>query len=186
MLRLLDHLSTFILPHQCVLCRAFADSTCLCASCWSGLEPISDPKCVQYGRPLQHDLPQGKCGQCWLMPPVIERTRARCLYNDISRAIILKFKHGNSLALTPVLAAMLGRLYDELAPPGSLVILVPLHRWRYLHRRYNQLAELARCLTSTHGCGLFVPNLLQRHKATTSQAGLNHAQRKQIWPVHST
>jgi predicted amidophosphoribosyltransferase len=30
-----------------------------------------------------------------------------------------------------------------------------------------------------HGCGLFAPNLLQRQKATTSQAGLNHAQRKQ-------
>lgn len=179
MLRLLDHLSTFILPHQCVLCRAFADSTGRCASCWSGLEPISDPKCVQCGRPLQHDLPQGKCGQCWLMPPVIERTRAWCLYNDTSRAIILKFNHGNGLALTPVLAAMLGRLYDELAAPGSLVIPVPLHRWRYLHRRYNQSAELARRLTSTHGCGLFAPNLLQRQKATTSQAGLNHAQRKQ-------
>ena len=74
---------------------------------------------------------------------------------------------------------MLGRHYDKRAAPGSLVISVPLHRWRYLHRRYNQSAELARGLTSTHGCGLFAPDLLQQHKATTSQAGLNHAQRKQ-------
>lgn len=160
MLRLLDHLSRFLLPHQCVLCRAFADSTGLCASYWSGLEPISDPRCVQYGRPLRHNLPQGKCGQRWLTPPVIKRTRAWCLYNDISRAIILKFKHGNGLALTPYLAAMLGKLYDKLAAPGSLVIPVPLHRWRYLHRRYNQSAELTRRLTSTPGCGLFGPNLL--------------------------
>ena len=62
---------------------------------------------------------------------------------------------------------------------GSLVIPVPLHHWRYLHRRYNQSAELAHCLTSTHSYGLFAPNLPQRHKATTSQAGLNHAERKQ-------
>ena len=62
------------------------------------------------------------------MPPVIERTRAWCLYSDNSRAIILKFKNGNGLALTPVLAAMVGRLYDEPAAPGSLVIPVPLHR----------------------------------------------------------
>ena len=107
--------------------------SCACASCWSGLEPISDPKCVKYGRLLQHDPPQGKCGQWWLMSPVIERTRAWCLYNDTSQAIILKFKHGNGLALTPVLAAMLGRLYDELGAPGSLVIPVPLHWWQYLH-----------------------------------------------------
>ena len=179
MRHLIDHLSTFILPHQCVLCRSFADSTNLCASCWSGLEPISDPKCGQCGRPLQHDLPQGKCGHCWLLPPSIERTRAWCLYNDTSRAIVLKFKHGNGLALTPVLASMLGRLYEELVTADSLVIPVPLHRWRHLHRRYNQSAELARRLTSTHNCGLFAPNLLHRHKATTSQAGLNQAQRKQ-------
>ena len=62
------------------------------------------------------------------MQPIIERTRAWCLYNDTSRAIILKFKHGNSLALTPVLAAILSRLYDELAVHGSLVIPVPLDR----------------------------------------------------------
>ena len=112
------------------------------------------------------------------MPPVIEGTRAWCLCNDTSRAIVLKFKHGKSLALTPVLAAMLGRLYDALAAPGSLVIPVPLHWWRYLYRRYNQSAEFARRLTSTHGCGLFAPNLLQRHKATNGQACLNHAQHK--------
>mgnify|MGYP007000195079 CR=1 len=73
-----------------------------------------------------------------------------CLYNDTSRAIILKFKHGNGLALTPLPVAMLGRLYGELAAPGSLVIPVTLHRWRYLHRRYNQSTELARRGTSTH------------------------------------
>ena len=81
------------------------------------------------------------------MPPVIGETRAWCLYNDTSQAIILKFKHGSGLALTPVLAAMLGGLYDELAAPGSLVIPVRLHRWRYLYRRYNQSAEFARRLT---------------------------------------
>lgn len=71
------------------------------------------------------------------MPPVIERTRAQCLYNDTSRAIILKFKHDKGVALTPVLAAMLDRIYDELAALGSLVIPVPLHLWRYLRQRYN-------------------------------------------------
>ena len=78
------------------------------------------------------------------------------VHNDTSRAIILKFKHGNGLALTPVLAAMLGRLYDKLAAPGSLVIPVPLHRWRYPHRRHNQSAELTRRLTSTHPVAVYL------------------------------
>ena len=34
------YLAGLILPHQCVLCRRFADSTGLCAACWSGLAPI--------------------------------------------------------------------------------------------------------------------------------------------------
>ena len=139
MRHLIDHLSTFILPHQCVSRRSFADSTSLCASCWSRLEPTSGPKCGQCGRPLKHDLPKGKCGQCWLMPPTIVRTRAWCRYNDNSPAIILKFKHGNGLALTPVLASMLDGLYEELVTADSLVIPVPL-QLRYFHLRYNQPA----------------------------------------------
>ena len=59
--------------------------------------------------------------------------------------------------------------------PGSLVIPIPLHRRRYLLRRYNQSAELARWLAAS---GAIAPNMLQRHHYSKSQAGLSRLQRK--------
>jgi ComF family protein len=96
----------------------------------------------------------------------------------MSRALILKFKHGDGLMLTPVFASALSRLYSTLATPDSLVIPIPLYRWRYVFRRYNQAAELARRLACTHQDGIYAPDILHRKKATSSQAGLNRLQRR--------
>ena len=63
------HLAGLVLPHQCVLCRSFAESTGLCAGCWRGLAPIGAPICEQCGMPLGHTLAQPACAACWLDPP---------------------------------------------------------------------------------------------------------------------
>jgi len=105
--------------------------------------------------------------------------RAWCLYNDTSRDLILKFKHGGGLFLTPFFAALMAGLCRELLAPESLIVPVPLHRWRYLKRRYNQSAELARALAARHDPQQFAPDILYRCKRTPSQAGLNRRQRQQ-------
>lgn len=151
-------LANAVLPHQCLLCRQFAETAGLCGTCWTGLKPISAPMCDICGRPLPHQLPQGRCGHCWLRPPPLERMRAWCLYNDTSRDLILKFKHGGGLFLTPFFAAMMTGLCRELLTPDTLIIPVPLHRWRYLKRRYNQSAELARALAGRHDPQQFAPD----------------------------
>ena len=99
-----------------------------------------------------------------------------CLhYNDISRKLILAFKHGDGLQLTPFLASLMAR--DFLMMTGeedSLVVPVPLHRKRYFRRRYNQSAELARRLCHITARGRLATDLLVRHRATASQGGLSH------------
>jgi len=175
---LLNGLANVILPPQCMICRELSLETGLCPKCWAKLEPIAEPCCTQCGRALPYSLPQGKCGQCWLEPPPITHLRAWCHYNDVSRAAILKFKHGDGLILTPFFAAVLARLYAKLVEPESLVVPVPLHWRRYLRRRYNQAGELARHLVANHKEGLFCPNVLRRRKPTKSQAGLNRLQRR--------
>jgi predicted amidophosphoribosyltransferase len=42
-----------------------------------------------------------------------------------------------------VLGRFVTRHFTAMNDPGSLVIQIPLHRRRYLLRRYNQSAELA-------------------------------------------
>ena len=172
------HLAGLVLPHRCVLCRSFAESTGLCAGCWRGLAPIGAPICEQCGLPLGHTLAQPVCAACWLNPPPLAAIRAGLHYNDISRKLILAFKHGDGLQLTPFLAALLARDFARLASaPDCLVIPVPLHRRRYFHRRYNQSAELARRLCRITSAGRLATGILIRHRATASQGGLSRRQR---------
>ena len=84
--------------------------------------------------------------QCWRTPPPLAAIRAGFVYNAFSRALILRFKHADGLYLTPVLAQFLARHFAALHQPGNLVVPIPLHRHRYLARRYTQSAQLARWL----------------------------------------
>ena len=102
-----------------------------------------------------------------------------CLhYNDISRKLILAFKHGDGLQLTPFLASLMARDFLMMAgEEDSLVVPVPLYRKHYFRRRYNQSAELARRLCHITARGRLATDLLVRHRATTSQGGLSRGQR---------
>ena len=124
-------LATLLLPHQCVLCRQFADTTGLCATCWDGLTPIAAPLCARCGLPLGHTLADPLCAGCWTKPPPLAAIRACFHYADSARELILHYKHGDGLQLTPLLARLGARLFIELGSPETLVIPVPLHRRRY-------------------------------------------------------
>ena len=63
------YLAGLVLPHQCVLCMCFADSTGLCAACWSGLAPIGVLVCERCSLPLGHALAEPICAACWMDPP---------------------------------------------------------------------------------------------------------------------
>lgn len=176
--RLIQHGVDLILPHHCVLCRGRTTATGLCADCWTGLAPITDPLCQQCGRPLPHATPRMICGACIRAPQPLNRLRSLVHYNETSRALILKLKHGDGLFLAPFLARLLIPLQHTVADPKQLIIPVPLHRRRYFRRRFNQSAEIARALSKEAGQGLFFPNGLIRTKPTISQGRLNRADRK--------
>ena len=171
-------LANLILPHQCVVCRCFAESTGLCASCWQELSPIAAPVCRRCGLPLGHTLSDPVCATCFTDPPPLAAIRAALHYNDSSRKLLLAFKHGDALQLTPFLSALVARDFAALCTAGTLVVPVPLHSRRYLKRRYNQSAELARQLCRVTGVGQFTPAVLARRRATISQGGLSRTQRR--------
>jgi hypothetical protein len=47
---------------------------------------------------------------------------------------------------TPLFARFLKAPFTALAKPDHLIVPIPLHAKRYLHRRFNQSAELAHLL----------------------------------------
>ena len=166
------------LPQACPICQCFLHSTGLCAKCWQGLVSITKPFCLDCGRPLIYALPETVCASCVIKPFTAQPIRAGFCYDDISKALILPFKHGDRLDIAPIMAQMLLPHFIELSGSVDLVIPVPLHARRYVMRRYNQSAELARWLCAfTQQKQKFAPNLLARTKATSSMAGLTKAQR---------
>ena len=59
----------------------------------------------------------------------------------------------------------------------SLVVPVPLTWQRYIRRRFNQSAELARRLCRITARGSLATDILVRHRATARKGGLSRRQR---------
>ena len=101
MYAVLGRLSALLLPHQCVSCRLFAETTGLCTACWTRLSPVTAPFCQHCGLPLAEQLVDGICASCWATPPEMACIRAALRYDDAARDLILKLKHGDGLQLVP-------------------------------------------------------------------------------------
>ena len=102
-------------------------------------------------------------------PPPLAMIRACLHYDDVSRKMILAFKHGDGLQLTPFLTSLMARDFAMMTDgEDSLVVPVPLHRQRYFRRRYNQSAELARRLCRITARGSLATDILVSHRASAS------------------
>ncbi len=141
------------------------------ADAWSRIAFLEAPVCDGCGSPYDYDPGPGvRCAACMTRPRAFARARAACLYDEHSRDLILKLKHADRTDLAPVLARWLLRSARELVDEADLIVPVPLHRWRLLSRRYNQVAEMARPLGALAGVPV-LPDALSRVRRTESQGG---------------
>jgi ComF family protein len=119
--------------------------------------------------------------------PPFARAVAYGLYRDRMREAIHALKYGRMRPAARNLGGMLAHAIAQLAadaPAEMLVVPVPQHRTRNRTRGFNQARALAvhavNSLRKSHpGWKLtLAPNLLLRHRATESQAGLTVRQRR--------
>lgn len=167
-----------LLPPLCLSCREPVDRQgALCADCWKRIDFLGPPQCACCGLPFSFAMAeQSLCAGCLAAPPPYRRLRAATRYGDIGRKLILGYKHGDQLHMTPALAGWLDRAGGELLAEAELIVPVPLHRWRLLGRRYNQAALLALALGKRHGVPVAVDGLIRRRR-TRPQGGLRRRQR---------
>ena len=104
------------------------------------------------------------------------------LYDDASRPLTLTFKHADRTRYAVAFSYWLARAVAEFLPQVDILVPVPLHPWRLLHRRYNQLLLLARGLSRITGCPV-TPDMLVRRRNTVSQGHLSRRARERN--VHS-
>jgi ComF family protein len=173
----------FLLPPRCLGCGQIVDGADrLCADCWRGLVLLGPPLCRLCGYPLPQavaDMPI--CGACAIEPPVFDRARAALRYDEGARGLILRFKHADRTDIAKTFGQLLEQAGRDLLADSDIIAPVPLHRWRFLQRGYNQAALLAYALPdrgrSREPVRRIIPDLLHRVQATASQQGLSGAQR---------
>lgn len=150
-----------------------AASPGLTPDAWSKVVFLEDPVCDGCGAAFEMDsgaFAEPRCAACIARPYAFQRARAACVYDEASRGLILKFKHGDHQPYAPLFARWLSRSAARLLEDADAVAPVPLHRLRLLSRRFNQAAEVARPLA--RGAGLdYLPDALVRQTHTSSQGG---------------
>lgn len=139
---------------------------------------ISDPICACCGLPLEFAVDKHTlCGECLREHPPYSRARSAFVYNEHSRALIMKLKYQDDTYLAPIFGQWLKSAGAELLPASDLIIPVPLHYWRMVTRRYNQSLLLANALAKRCDIPLLADGL-NRIRRTPQQTGLTRIQRQ--------
>jgi ComF family protein len=162
-----------VYPPRCPSCgEAIAAQDGLCTACWAELAIPGEPACALCQRPFASAaVAEGAvCAPCLAEPPRHDGIAAATLYNDASRRLVLKFKHGKRIALAPMLARLIAARLP-LLEGDWLVVPVPLHPWRLWRRGFNQSALLASEIARLRGLPLVVDGLVRR-KRTPVLGGL--------------
>ncbi len=169
----------FLLPPRCPVSGKFVETQgALSPQSWTSLTFITDPACLRCGVPMEFDLGMPTtCTPCQEKEPVYTQARAALVYNDASRDLALKFKHGDRTDALVSFVPWMERVGKELLQKADLVVPVPLHRRRLLARRYNQSALIAQALSQKSGvpCAM---QLLVRKRATPPQGHLHIKERE--------
>ncbi len=161
-----------IYPYQCLTCAEFVeDDFALCGSCWRDTAFIRGLTCKTCGVPLpgEDDGSQSRCDDCLRVARPWSNGAAALMYRNNGRKLVLALKHGDRTELARPAAQWMSAALGEI-DPNTLVIPVPLHWLRFLKRRYNQAALLAKQVAHLNNLE-FLPDALQRVKPTKALDG---------------
>ena len=178
----LEKIIDFILPPRCIVTgEIVSHQGLLSPKSWRDLNFISDPQCHRCGFPFDFDSGDVKegniCAVCAKNPPAFDKARAALVYDDMSRDIILSFKHGDQTQSVPSFIPWLNQAGVDVLDRADYLVPVPLHRWRILRRRFNQSALIAQYLSKDTKIPCFL-DILQRVRATETQGHLKVNERK--------
>lgn len=177
---LMPTLLNLLFPPRCLTCEeGVPRHGTLCAQCWSAVGFIAEPLCATCGLPLEFALDggEGECAECAHKRPRFSRARAVMRYDDASSRLIMALKYHDDTRLAAVFAPWLASAGRELLQSADLLVPVPLHYWRFVKRRYNQAALLARTVAKHTGKPC-LPDALRRTRPTASQTGLSKRERE--------
>jgi len=171
--------SDLLYPASCIGCRIqVSEPGTLCPQCWSQLRFIEKPYCPVLGVPFNHDFGENfMSAEAIADPPPFRRLRSAVLHRGAAQRMAVALKFHDRTDLAPWMARWMQRAGRELFDDCDVILPVPLHKWRFWSRRFNQSAELARTLAQLSGKP-FAPHAVIRIRRTHQQIGLGLKERK--------
>lgn len=168
-----------IIPDLCVACENSVDQRGLCNDCWPTLQLITDNSCRQCGYLFEHRSPLDRCGECLRDPPHFDDAIAAARYSGVMKDMVIALKHADRQDIAPVLANMMAPRMISVLKEADFILPLPLHQKRFLKRRFNQSAELARHVMRIGDIPIDKLNtrILIRHKSTAPQGHKTRSQR---------
>lgn len=152
----------------------------VCDRCIDGLTPLAARnQCARCGLPFENEAPldgAGLCGLCRRGATEFDWARGYGAYEGVLRHLVHLLKYGGMEPLAGPLGARLATLLPQ-AGRIDVIVPVPLDRRRQRARGFNQSELLAAELSRLSGVPLDA-RVLRRRRATQTQTGLTHRQRR--------
>lgn len=168
-----------LFPETCLGCRELVvrDGD-FCPDCATLLELLPSEGCRHCAEPGR--FPSRTCHRCAAHPPPFERAFAPFVHGGPLARAIHQFKYEDRPELARPLGALLARASErflETAP--GVVVPLPLHRSRFVQRRYDQAGLLTAGLCEQTGRTWL--GALERTRETARQVGLTeHARERNV------
>lgn len=171
----------YLFEIQCVNCGENVSENGLCPNCWFNIKFSSNHNCKMCGDDLPENEYKKICFECFEKPKKYYM-RYCCLYDDISRKIVIDFKHGDKIQNGKIIANLMSKkisFFDGVV--FDYVVPVPIHYFRLLKRKFNQSYLISKYIiknnSSYFNCKKPNNNILKRVKNTSSQGKTSTKQR---------
>ena len=168
MVKFFNKILNFLYPPICPICNDAVESHgALCAKCWSEFNWISNPRCFKCGYPFPADLdlgPHPLCPHCASGECELDFIRSACVYDDVSKNIMLPFKHASRLKYQTLMARAMINALRDLDIKVDVVIPVPLAYRRLFKRGYNQATLLSRPIAKYFNADIDVDSVHRKYR----------------------
>ena len=168
MVKIINKILEFLFPPACPLCGTPVSTHGeLCATCWTSINWIDNPKCARCGYPFPADLDLGGmplCPVCAAGKSELDWIRSACVYDDASKVAMLPFKHAGKIQYARFMSrAMIWALRD-IDMDADIIMPVPLARRRLFKRGYNQATLLARPIAHAYGLKMDLDSVRRKYR----------------------
>ena len=168
-----------LFPPTCILCGNHGFGAFdLCTSCYQRL-PRNTHCCYRCAEIFESSIAvPALCGRCLIETPAFDETFSPFVYQDEIRYLITGLKFGAQFKNARLLGGLLAEYVDKAAQKPDCIIPVPLHKFRYRERGFNQALEIARTVSVVLKIPIDFRSCI-RHKDTPHQTGLTAKKRRQ-------